>query len=109
MQVSTILGLKREHLQRLASAKSAAGEVAVVQANAQWIRRPKGAGLQAILLALRARGISIKPSSFDAIVVPALLEVDFSNQASVSAALPHLLFVEIKTANQLRVKSGFSE
>ena len=61
-----------------------------------------------LLSALRKNGISIKASSFDAIALPDSLTIDFQDPQSVAVALSEMIFVEIKTANQSRVKDDFS-
>jgi hypothetical protein len=108
LELIDIIGAKRQHLERLANQKGAAGEIAVVGANGHWVSRPKGKALKVLMSALRESGILIKPSSFDAIAIPNAIQVDFRNIASVTAGLQHMVFVEIKTANQSRVKADFS-
>ena len=64
--------------------------------------------MRTLLGALAESGIRIKASSFDAIALPAGVEVDFGDVTSVRAALAEMVFVEIKTANQSRVREDFS-
>lgn len=71
-----------------------------------WISRPKGPALRSLLTTLAETGISIKPSSFDAVATPEPL--DFLKPGSLRARLPHVTFIEIKTANQTRVQHGFA-
>jgi hypothetical protein len=98
---------KREHLARLANTKGATGEVVVLHDMKHWFSRPVGAALRFLLSALREEGKIIKGTSFDAIYIPDVLSFDFSDSAAVLSALPSMTFIEIKTANQARVKQGF--
>lgn len=61
-----------------------------------------------LLSALELTGLNIKRSSFDALSTPADIEVDFGSIESILEALPKITFIEIKTANQERVKEDFS-
>lgn len=103
-----LINLKREHLKRLANQKGAAGEVEVLAANVCYLARPKGAALNILMAALEENGVVIKRSSFDAIALPEGRVVDFTDAAAVAASLPDMVFVEIKTANQERVRPDFS-
>lgn len=71
-----------------------------------WISRPKGPALRSLLTTLAQTGISIKPSSFDAVGTPEPL--DFLKPGRLRAQLHHVTFIEIKTANQTRVQHGFA-
>ena len=73
-----------------------------------WVPRPKGKGLKILLATLAESGVSIKGSSFDAIACEDSDRIDFTDSISVRAALPRMMFIEIKTANQARVRPGFS-
>lgn len=101
-----IIAAKRAHLARMANSKGAVGETSVLLAMAHWTPRPKGPALRLVLEELARTGIRIKPSSFDAIA--AIEPLDFSNPTQISEQLPLATFIEIKTANQARVKPGFS-
>jgi hypothetical protein len=103
-----LINLKREHVKRLANQKGAAGELEVLAANVHYVARPKGAALDTRMAALRERGAAIKRSSFDAIALPEGRVVDFADPAAVATSLPDMVFVEIKTANQKRVRPDFS-
>ncbi|QJU60944.1 hypothetical protein HL653_23830 (plasmid) [Sphingomonas sp. AP4-R1] len=96
---------RKTHLARLANAKGAAGESHVIATASEWISRPKGASLKLLLEELARTGIHIKPSSFDAIAVTE--SVDFGDPLSIRSVLDQMIFIEIKTANQGRVKAGF--
>jgi hypothetical protein len=100
-----VIAAKRAHLARLANQSGAAGELEARLAMEDWVARPKGTGLRVLLDALSETGISIKASSFDALAVPQT--IDFTDSALVRALLPQITFIEIKTANQARVQSGF--
>ncbi|WAC24424.1 hypothetical protein [Blastomonas sp. SL216] len=76
-----------------------------VLGNKQWVARPKGIALRRLIDALAATGVHIKASSFDALAVPP--DLDASDISSVCACLSEITFIEIKTANQPRVKAGF--
>ncbi|PTQ12105.1 hypothetical protein CLG96_05940 [Sphingomonas oleivorans] len=93
------------HLARLANQGGAAGEIEAIAAVADWIPRPKGLGLKVLLAELARAGVSIKPSSFDAIAVAS--EVNFQSPESTRLALENMVFIEIKASNQERVKPGF--
>jgi hypothetical protein len=103
-----LIQAKRRHLARLANQQGAAGELRALEATDNWLPRPRGKGLKILLTALRETGVDIKASSFDAIELPQAEPLDFLNEAAVRAALPSMVFVEIKTANQARVKPDFS-
>jgi len=60
------------------------------------------------MAALRDSGIIIKRSSFDAIALPEGRTVDFTDADAVKSNLQDMVFVEIKTANQSRVRPDFS-
>jgi hypothetical protein len=109
VELSEILALKREHLDRLANARGAAGEVAIVTGNTQFMSRPKGMPLRTLMSALRASGVSIKPTSFDAIAIPAGAVLNWGEPQSVARLLTDLVFIELKTASQPRVKDDFSD
>ena len=98
----------KQHVARLASQRGAAGEVEALGSMANWSPRPKGPGLKVLLAALGDSGIVIKKSSFDAIAMPEARLLDFCDRAAVQAALPDMVFIEIKTANQDRVGADFS-
>ena len=70
-----------------------------------WISRPKGPPLRALLAALAETGITIKASSFDALATCEPL--DFASPDRLLDQLSGVTFIEIKTANQARVKPGF--
>ncbi|HEY0721691.1 MAG TPA: hypothetical protein VGE50_10625 [Gammaproteobacteria bacterium] len=108
MKPIEFLEAKKQHLARLANERGAAGEVLAIDGMANWVPRPRGKGLKILLAALRAEGISIKPSSFDAISLPSSGVLDFENPEAISELLPSMVFVEVKTANQTRVREDFS-
>ncbi len=108
MDLITLIRSKRAHVDRLSSQHGIAGETAAIVQDGTWLPRPKGPALRTLIAALAADGTPIKPSSFDAIAVPADLKIDLSDPAAVKAGLPRLTFVEIKTANQPRVRDDFS-
>ncbi len=108
MDAATIVALKREHVKRLANQKGAAGEQAALAANAHFIPRPTGKTLQAIIAALAEIGIKIKKTSFDAIIIPEIAPIDFLDPTGMREAVKTMIFVEIKTSNQARVRPDFS-
>lgn len=61
-----------------------------------------------LLAALKEAGHNIRLSSFDAIALPPGLSVDLADMQSLRQRLPDMVFIEIKTANQARVKEDFS-
>jgi hypothetical protein len=98
---------KREHAARLANQRGAAGEQLALADMLHWVARPSGKGLTTLLAELKATGHVIKSTSFDAIHVPGFTGIDFTDAATVRAALPLMTFIEIKSASQSRVKPGF--
>ncbi|MBM9402047.1 hypothetical protein JUN65_10685 [Gluconacetobacter azotocaptans] len=100
-----IIKLKNIHLERLSNTKGSVGEREIISRIESWIERPKGNELRILLKELSKTGVEIKKSSFDAIDCPKL--VDFKNPEEVQAALRDMTFIEIKTANQKRVKENF--
>ncbi|MDT3735873.1 MAG: hypothetical protein ROZ00_06600 [Denitratisoma sp.] len=108
MNPLAVILAKRQHLARLANQSGAAGELTALAEMEHWVPRPKGAGLKVLLAALSESGVKIKGSSFDAIACKDADRLDFGNPAAVRAALPEMTFIEIKTANQTRVRPGFS-
>jgi len=97
-----IIGDKRVHVERLGNKNGAVGEVFVLGEMTEWVRRPRGKDLQILLSLLRETGISIKPTSFDAIALPARYKLDFLDPLSLVEALPLMYFVEIKCSNQFK-------
>lgn len=96
---------RQRHLNRFASEGGVQGERNAILLNAAWTPRPKGEQLRILLDALLRIGKPIKASSFDALAVPDC--VNLSDPTSVEAHLTEITFIEIKTANQPRVKPGF--
>lgn len=103
-----LIKAKRAHLARFTNQNGAAGEVSAIAEMTHWVPRPKGKALQLLLEGLKATGVSIKPSSFDAIALPPGCELDFLSASNLAAVLPSMVFIEIKSANQSRVKPGFA-
>jgi hypothetical protein len=101
-----VIAAKRAHLARLANESGAAGEQQAILSMDQWVPRPRGPSLQVLLEELAGTGIVIKASSFDALALPS--PIDIADRMQVRALLPTITFVEIKTANQPRVKPGFN-
>ena len=100
-----IIAAKRAHLKRFANQSGASGEQDSIGLMEQWISRPRSGELRLLLDELARTGIVIKASSFDAIAL--LGHVDFGDPISVRENLNSMTFIEIKTANQERVKPGF--
>jgi hypothetical protein len=95
---------KRAHLARLANEGGARGEIdSTLLMN--WQPRPRGPLLRILIEELAATGALIKGSSFDAIHHPT--GVDFADRQGVREKLGEMVFIEIKTANQDRVRPGF--
>lgn len=101
-----VIAAKRAHLARFANEAGALGENLAILSMRHWVPRPRGANLKMLLEELAATGISIKASSFDAIALDP--SIDMTDRQQVRASLPAITFVEIKTANQSRVKPGFN-
>jgi len=100
-----VIRAKRAHLARLANQGGAAGEQAAFLSMDHWVSRPKGPALRALLAALAETGVTIKASSFDALATSEPL--DFALPDRLRDQLAGVTFIEIKTANQARVKPGF--
>lgn len=105
MNLKELLSAKRAHVERFANEKGAAGEALSIAASSEWIPRPKGAALKNMLGELAATGVVIKASSFDAIAAP--VAIDLADRAQVQRHLASMVFVEIKSASQKRVREGF--
>lgn len=105
MKLSEIISAKRAHLVRLSNQRGAAGELELISSMSDWVQRPRGRSLQHLLNELERTGISIKWSSFDAVSVPE--PIDFENPIEIRRHIREIVFIEIKTANQARVRSGF--
>jgi hypothetical protein len=103
-----LINLKREHVKRLANQNGAAGEADVLAANVHYVAQPKGRGLDVLMDALKESGIVVKRSSFDAIALPHASVVNFIDKDAVKANLEDMVFVEIKTTSQARVRPDFS-
>ena len=99
---------KREHAARLANRRGADGEQTALEDMQHWMPRPSGKGLKVLLDELRAMGKIIKSTSFDAIHIPGVGNIDFTDTQAVRNALPEMTFIEIKSASQRRVKPGFA-
>jgi hypothetical protein len=106
MTPTELLAIRRAHVERLSSKSGAAGEVRAIARMPEWQLRPKGEQLRWLLSALRETGIEIKGSSFDAIALSH--PIDLHDEAAIKAALPDMIFVEVKTSSQARVKPGFA-
>ena len=105
MKLSEIIAAKKIHLDRLSNQQGASGEMALIDAVDGWVPRPKGHELEHLLSELKKIGISIKWSSFDAIHL--LRKVNFDSPEDIRIQIHHMVFIEIKTANQARVRPGF--
>jgi len=101
-----LIEAKRQHIARLANQRGASGELSALAEMENWIPRPRGTGLNVLLAALAETGVVVKGSSFDAIAVPIAKSINFTDPTSVRDALPSMTFIEIKTANQERVRPG---
>lgn len=106
--LSELVELRRGHLLRFANQNGAAGEATILADQSRYIPRPKGLPAKNLLAALREAGQTIKLSSFDAIALPPGVTVDLTNMDSIRQRLPSMDFIEIKTANQTRVKEDFT-
>lgn len=103
-----LVNFRRQHLIRLANQNGAAGEASVLADSTGYLPRPKGQAAKNLLAALRETGIVIKLTSFDAIALPHGSIIDFLNVDSIRENLGKMTFIEIKTANQARVREDFS-
>lgn len=106
--LSELIEVRREHVLRFANRNGAAGEAMIISDQSGYIRRPKGMLAKNLLAALKEAGHNIRLSSFDAIALPPGLSVDLADMQSLRQRLPDMVFIEIKTANQARVKEDFS-
>jgi len=103
-----VIDLKKKHLARFANETGSIGEGKVVESMNDWVPRPKGEELKVLLTVLEEIGISIKRTSFDAISHPYAEDLDFTDHDVITNAISDMVFIEIKTANQERVKEDFS-
>lgn len=103
-----VIRAKREHIARMANQSGASGELAILSEMEHWVPRPRGVGLKNLLAALSETGVVIKGSSFDAIGFPTAEQIDFADYDAVRSSLQRMTFIEIKTANQGRVRPGFA-
>lgn len=108
MDLSEIIQLKKEHLNRLANQTGSEGEISVIEDLEALTRRPKGQQLKNLLAALKRTGIEIKGTSFDAIELPQNCNLNLDDIESIEHLINDITFIEIKTANQERVKPDFS-
>lgn len=108
IDAAALIAIKREHLKRLANQNGADGERSVLNDNSRLIARPTGKALRALLAALAETGIVIRKSSFDAIYLPEDVHLETFDGDELIHAIPKMTFVEIKTANQPRVRPDFS-
>lgn len=107
MNLLEVINLKKQHLARYSNENGAHGELRILKSNDKWIPRPKGAALKLLLSVLKETGISIKPSSFDALSIPEGITIDFNDVDSIKNVISEIVFIEVKTANQDRVKEDF--
>ena len=108
MKLKDLIGERRAQVERLSNQHGAVGERAAIDAMANWIPRPRGRAMKNLKCVLEEAGTPVKASCFDAISVGSDHEVDFDDLESLTALLPSMVFIEIKTATQERVKPGFS-
>ena len=102
-----VIKLKKAHLERLANQSGAEGEAYLISEMDNWVPRPKGKELKRLLAALLNQGMKIKPTSFDAIYCPPTVKLNFEDINALEQDLHKVVFIEIKTANQDRVKEDF--
>jgi len=100
-----VIAAKRDHIARFANQGGATGEQQAVLSMEHWIPRPRGSDLRMLLEELAATGIVIKASSFDALGLSS--PIDIADRMQVRMFLPTITFIEIKSANQPRVRPGF--
>lgn len=98
---------RRAHLHRLASSGGAAGELFMRSAGKNWIPRPRGKQMDALMNALERSATPIARTSFDFIELPLKCDLDLASETSWFQWLPQLVFVELKTSNQSRVTADF--
>lgn len=108
MNIVDVLNSKKEHIARFANANGAAGETAIIKSSSDLIARPKGKALANLLSVLYETGIEIRGSSFDAIFIPNGRDINLLDIKAIRSVINEIVFVEIKTANQARVKEDFS-
>ncbi|EJR0951924.1 hypothetical protein QNE88_000430 [Vibrio alginolyticus] len=108
MEIREILSLRKDHLNRLSNTYGASGERLAIEVHSNWIQRPKGEELTNILSVLEEKKVVIKRSSFDAIAIPSVIEIDFKNCDSIREHIDSFIFIEIKTTNKASVNDDFS-
>ena len=102
-----IIKNKKIHKARFSNKNGSNSEQILIEKN-NWLPRPKGKDLKLLLKLLSKSGAKIKPSSFDAIYYPKKRKINFNDESSLQAILEELIFIEIKSANQDRVKDDFT-
>jgi hypothetical protein len=105
--LAELINLRRQHLVRLGNQNGAAGEATVLAETTGYLPRPTGQAAKNLLATLSESGIVIKLASFDAIALPEGSVVDLLNVDSIRQNLTNMTFIEIKTANQARVRADF--
>lgn len=104
MSIHELIESKKEHLERFSSKNGVSGERLLLDSEALWIKRPKGKEMANLLATLKqVEGIEIKPTSFDFILIPENVKVDFSDLISLANGIKCLTFIELKSCNQKRV------
>lgn len=79
-----IIRSKRDHAARLANQSGAAGESLALGAMEHWMPRPSGPSQKMLLSPLHDEGIVIKRISFDALHVPGVSQLDFTNAVEIT-------------------------
>ncbi|WP_152566072.1 hypothetical protein [Lysobacter antibioticus] len=72
------------------------------------IARPRGQASKNLLAALKRAGVEIKATAFDFISLPEGQAISFDSEENLFRCLPQVIFIDVKTATQKRVKPGFS-
>lgn len=106
--ITDLLEARRSHLARLATTNGASGETSVLSVSENWVPRPKGKQSKNLRSVLEESGIKIKLTSFDMIYLPAGCTANFDSVEDLRKVLPDMIFIEVKTATQERVKADFT-
>jgi len=108
MKPREMLEIRRAHISRFSNISGMDGESSAVDSRANWINRPSGTELKNIITALNRERIHIKKSCFDAIEILNCATINFLDVDDICNNILNMVFIEIKTSNQKRVKPDFS-
>ena len=104
MDLGDLLAQRNARIDRLSATSGVIAERTAIR-EMNWRARPKGAEMSLVLRELEKSGVRIKSTSFDAIA--GAQAIDFLDQKQIRRHLPSMVFIEIKSTKNKRVKEGF--